>query len=48
MPGARPVGVGIIGAGTIGTTYLENLISFPDVDVLAIGDVITGAPNRQG
>ena len=32
-----PVGVGIIGAGSISDTYLENLTSFPDCEVLAIG-----------
>lgn len=35
-----PLGVGIIGAGVISQTYLENLTSFPDVKVVAIGDVI--------
>ncbi|MDJ1114743.1 Gfo/Idh/MocA family protein [Microbacterium dauci] len=35
-----PVGVGIVGAGVISQTYLENLTSFPDVKVVAIGDVI--------
>ncbi len=41
--GARrtgPVGVGIIGAGVISGTYLENMTSFPDVKVLAISDII--------
>lgn len=33
------VGVGIIGAGVISGTYLENLNSFPDVTVHAIGDL---------
>ena len=28
------VGVGIIGVGVISDTYLENLNSFPDVEVL--------------
>ncbi|MDT3315534.1 Gfo/Idh/MocA family oxidoreductase [Microbacterium sp. KSW4-11] len=35
-----PVGVGIVGAGVISQTYLENLTSFPDVQVVAIGDLI--------
>ena len=35
-----PVGVGIVGAGVISQTYLENLTSFPDVKVAAIGDII--------
>lgn len=34
------VGVGIVGAGVISQTYLENLTSFPDVKVVAIGDLI--------
>ncbi|GGP77867.1 Gfo/Idh/MocA family protein [Saccharothrix coeruleofusca] len=34
-----PVGVGVIGAGTISTTYLENLTSFPDLRVLAVADL---------
>ncbi|WP_405373767.1 MULTISPECIES: Gfo/Idh/MocA family protein [unclassified Microbacterium] len=35
-----PVGVGIIGTGVISQTYLENLTSFPDVRVVAVGDLI--------
>lgn len=35
----RPLGVGIIGAGVISQTYLENLTSFPDVTVVAVGDL---------
>jgi predicted dehydrogenase len=38
-----PVGVGIIGAGTISDTYLQNLTSFPDTEVLAIGDLLPEA-----
>jgi predicted dehydrogenase len=34
-----PVGVGIIGAGVISKEYLDNLTSFPDVKVVAIGDL---------
>ncbi len=37
MSGA--VGVGFIGVGVISDTYLENLASFPDVEVLILGDV---------
>jgi len=37
--GDGPVGVGIIGAGVISTTYVENLSSFPDTSVVAIGDL---------
>jgi len=34
------LGVGVIGAGVISQTYLENLTSFPDVDVVAVGDLL--------
>jgi predicted dehydrogenase len=37
-----PVGVGIIGAGVISGTYLENLTSFPDVRVVRVADLDTG------
>jgi predicted dehydrogenase len=36
---AGPVGIGIVGAGVISDTYLENLTSFPDTTVHAIGDL---------
>jgi len=39
VSGSGPVGIGIIGAGVISDTYLENLSSFPDTAVLAIGDL---------
>lgn len=34
-----PVGVGVIGAGVISDTYLENLNIFGDTEVLAVGDL---------
>ena len=34
-----PVGVGLIGAGTISDTYLTNLTSFPDVTVRMVSDL---------
>jgi predicted dehydrogenase len=34
-----PIGVGFIGVGVISDTYLENLNSFPDVEVLILGDL---------
>ena len=37
--GTGPVGVGLIGAGNISDTYLENLNSFPDIEVLIVGDL---------
>lgn len=41
--GSGPVGVGIIGAGVISKQYLDNLTSFPDVRILAIGDLFEEA-----
>ena len=37
--GSGPVGVGLIGAGNISDTYLENLSNFPDIRVLIVGDI---------
>ncbi|MFF2050288.1 Gfo/Idh/MocA family protein [Leifsonia sp. NPDC058194] len=36
-----PIRVGVIGAGAISASYLENLKSFPDVDVVIVGDLDT-------
>jgi predicted dehydrogenase len=33
------VGVGVIGAGVISTQYLDNLTTFPDVEVLFVADL---------
>ena len=33
------VGVGVIGAGVISDTYLENMTSFPDLEVLFVADL---------
>jgi predicted dehydrogenase len=33
------VGIGFIGVGVISDTYLDNLNSFPDVEVLILGDI---------
>ena len=35
-----PVGVGVIGAGVISDTYLENLTGFPDLRVLFVADLV--------
>jgi predicted dehydrogenase len=35
-----PVGVGVIGAGNISDTYLENLTGFPDLRVLFVADLL--------
>ena len=42
-----PIGVGIIGAGNISRTYLENLNSFPDTTVVAVADLIPEAAQQQ-
>ncbi|MEQ0558161.1 Gfo/Idh/MocA family oxidoreductase [Amycolatopsis sp. NEAU-NG30] len=42
-----PAGVGIIGAGVISGTYLENLTSFPDVQVRWVADLDTGRAAAQ-
>jgi predicted dehydrogenase len=42
-----PVGVGVVGAGVISDTYLQNLMSFPDVDVLAVGDLLPEAAQAK-
>ena len=34
-----PVGVAVIGAGTISSQYLRNLTRFPDLNVLAVADL---------
>ena len=39
MSRSGPVGIGIVGAGVISDTYLENLATFADTEVLAIGDL---------
>lgn len=45
--GGGPVGVGLIGAGNISDQYLTNLTSFPDVRVVAVGDVIEERARAQ-
>ena len=42
-----PVGVGIIGAGVISKTYAENLNSFPDVNLVAIGDLYADLAEKK-
>lgn len=42
-----PVGVGIIGAGVISTTYLDNLTAFGDTEVLAVGDLFPEAARAR-
>ena len=35
-----PVGVGVVGAGTISSAYLRHMASFPDVDVRYVADLV--------
>ena len=41
------VGVGVIGAGVISNQYLENLTSFPDLDVRFVADLDTERAKAQ-
>ena len=43
----QPVGVGFIGAGMISDTYLEHLAQFPEVSVVAVGDIDTDRAAAQ-
>ena len=45
--GSGPVGVGFIGTGMISSTYLENLMRFPDVKVVILGDLNTNVAKAQ-
>lgn len=48
MPASTgPVGVGIIGAGVISKTYIQNLSSFADTEVLAVGDLFPDAARAR-
>lgn len=42
-----PVRIGVIGAGTISQQYLTNLTAFPDVAVVAIGDLVPEAAQAR-
>lgn len=44
---SRPMGVGLIGAGMISDQYLENLTSFPDIDVVIVGDLVPERARAQ-
>ncbi|MFH6679009.1 Gfo/Idh/MocA family oxidoreductase, partial [Clavibacter michiganensis] len=37
--GTGRVGVGVIGAGVISGTYLENMTAMPDLEVLFVADI---------
>ncbi|HEY5222329.1 MAG TPA: Gfo/Idh/MocA family oxidoreductase [Microbacteriaceae bacterium] len=43
MTKSGPVGVAVVGAGTISKQYLDNLTTFPDVKVHAIADLFEDA-----
>ena len=45
MSGA--MGVGFVGTGMISDTYLQNLTSFPDINVVALGDLDEARAARQ-
>ena len=47
MTGSGPVGVGVIGAGTISEQYLANMRTFPDLDVRVVADLRAEAARRQ-
>ena len=47
MSRTGPFGVGIVGAGMISDTYLENLTSFPDTTVVAVADLFPEAAQRK-
>ena len=46
-PRTGTMAVGIIGAGNISDTYLENLNSFPDIEVLIVGDLLPERARAQ-
>jgi predicted dehydrogenase len=41
------VGVGVIGAGVISSEYLDNLTTFPDLEVLFVADIDLGRATAQ-
>jgi len=47
VTGVGRVGVGLIGAGNISDQYLQNLTSFPDVEVLFVADIDTARAAEQ-
>lgn len=47
QPRTGPVGIGIIGAGTISAEYLTHLTSFPDVTVHIVGDLFPEAAQKR-
>ena len=47
MSGSGPVGVGVIGAGTISEQYLPNMLGFPDLDVRFVADLLPEVARRR-
>lgn len=47
MTGTGRVGVGVIGAGVISSQYLDNLTTFPDLDVRFVADLDLGRAEEQ-
>ena len=47
MSGGGPVGVGVVGAGTISEQYLANMATFPDLDVRFVADLRPELARRQ-
>lgn len=47
MAAHSPVGIGIVGAGNISDEYLTNLMKFPDVCVVIVGDLDTARAEAQ-
>ena len=48
MARAEPVGVAVVGCGTISNEYLRNLTSFPDLRVLFCADLDPGPGQGAG
>lgn len=40
MSGSGPVGVALVGTGVISGAYLQNLVTFPDVRVVSVTDLV--------
>lgn len=47
MPGGRPVGVAVVGAGVISGEYLTTLTRLPDIRVHAVADAVAAAAERR-
>lgn len=47
MSNSGRVGVGVIGAGVISGTYLENMTAFPDLEVLFVADLLLDRAREQ-